>query len=104
VIVNKSSSGITSPINPGLNYNFYRDFNPVIGRYIEADPIGIDLGKNHLYGYSRNNPIRFTDPFGLWACQQAVLIVPVITVVVVITVLVVMEEQDHTLVSMYVQL
>ena len=25
----------------GLNYNYFRDYNPVIGRYIEADPIGL---------------------------------------------------------------
>ena len=24
-----------------LNYNYMRDYNPVIGRYIESDPIGI---------------------------------------------------------------
>jgi RHS repeat-associated protein len=25
----------------GLNYNYFRDYNPTIGRYIEADPIGM---------------------------------------------------------------
>ena len=51
----------------GLNYNYYRDYNPVIGRYIEADPIGIRKGTNHLYFYVNENPLRFTDATGL-AC------------------------------------
>ncbi len=49
----------------GLNYNYYRDYNPTIGRYIESDPIGIRRGKNHLYVYVANNPAKFTDPWGL---------------------------------------
>ncbi len=35
----------------GLHYNYRRDYNPARGRYIEADPIGIRKGKNHLYIY-----------------------------------------------------
>jgi RHS repeat-associated protein len=54
----------------GLNYNYYRDYNPVIGRYIEADPIGIKKGRNHLYLYVGNNPIKRIDQFGLqWYFQ-----------------------------------
>jgi RHS repeat-associated protein len=49
----------------GLHYNYYRDYNPVIGRYIEGDPIGIEKGKNHLYVYTSNNPVNATDPTGL---------------------------------------
>jgi RHS repeat-associated protein len=49
----------------GLNYNYFRDYNPVIGRYIEKDPIGIRRGKNHLYTYVKNNSNRFIDIFGL---------------------------------------
>lgn len=48
----------------GLNYNYYRDYNPVIGRYLEADPIGLQGGIN-LYVYVRNNPSKGKDPFGL---------------------------------------
>jgi RHS repeat-associated protein len=48
----------------GLLYNYFRDYNPVIGRYIEADPIGLQGGIN-LYAYVRNNPSRGKDPFGL---------------------------------------
>ena len=48
----------------GLNYNYFRDYNPVIGRYIEADPIGQRGGINPFI-YTANNPIRFIDPYGL---------------------------------------
>ena len=49
----------------GLNYNYFRDYNPVIGRYVESDPMGILEGTNHLFVYGRNNSIRFKDPLGL---------------------------------------
>ena len=49
----------------GLNYNYFRDYNPVIGRYIEADPIGIERGLNHLFVYVANNAVRYIDPIGL---------------------------------------
>ncbi len=51
----------------GLYYNFFRDYNPNIGRYPEADPIGIRRGKNHLFAYVGNNPINKKDTFGLEA-------------------------------------
>ncbi len=48
----------------GLHYNYFRDYNPVIGRYVEADPFGIDRGRNHLYVYVANNSINKIDPTG----------------------------------------
>lgn len=48
----------------GLNYNYFRDYDPKTGRYIEPDPIGISGGPN-LFIYSINNPINVIDPFGL---------------------------------------
>jgi RHS repeat-associated core domain len=50
----------------GLNYNYFRDYNPVIGRYIESDPLGIQQGENQIYAYVRNNPLLFLDEEGLW--------------------------------------
>jgi len=56
----------------GVNYNYRRDYNPVLGSYIEADPIGIEEG-NQLYAYAGNNPIMRIDPQGLkwvWNCKR----------------------------------
>ncbi len=48
----------------GLHYNYFRDYDPSTGRYVEADPIGLEGGLN-LYGYANQNPLSFTDPLGL---------------------------------------
>ncbi len=50
----------------GLHYNYFRDYNPVIGRYIQADPIGIQQAINHLFTYVGNNPVINIDPQGLF--------------------------------------
>ncbi|OGH08156.1 MAG: hypothetical protein A2W22_06240 [Candidatus Levybacteria bacterium RBG_16_35_11] len=54
----------------GLHQNWWRDYNTMIGRYPEADPIGIGRGINHLYVYSLNNPIIYIDPFGLLSYEE----------------------------------
>jgi RHS repeat-associated protein len=48
----------------GLHYNYFRDYDPVTGRYVESDPIGLAAGVN-TYGYVGENPVSFVDPFGL---------------------------------------
>ncbi len=78
----------------GLNYNYFRYYDPGTGRYITPDPIGVlpglaptpelpkeisdryqsrttqqitAMGLNHTYGYVGGNPINFVDPKGLLA-------------------------------------
>ena len=41
----------------------------MIGRYVEADPIGNKNGKNHLYVYVGNSPLNLRDPAGLMPCN-----------------------------------
>lgn len=48
----------------GLHYNYFRDYNPTIGRYLEGDPIRME-GKLNIYSYVANNPLRWVDPLGL---------------------------------------
>jgi RHS repeat-associated protein len=45
-------------------YNYYRDYDPTTGRYLQPDPIGLAGGLN-LYGYVGANPLRYSDQFGL---------------------------------------
>jgi RHS repeat-associated protein len=49
----------------GLHYNQARYYDPTTGRYLSPDPIGLAGGVN-TYGYAENNPLRYTDPLGLW--------------------------------------
>ena len=43
----------------------YRDYDPTLGRYLEADPIGLAGGDN-VYGYVGGNPVGAIDPSGLF--------------------------------------
>jgi RHS repeat-associated protein len=48
----------------GLFYNYFRDYDPQTGRYVQSDPIGLAGGINP-YAYVRSNPLRYSDTRGL---------------------------------------
>ena len=47
-----------------LHYHRTRYYNAEIGSFISEDSIGM-LGGTNVYSYGYNNPILYTDPFGL---------------------------------------
>jgi RHS repeat-associated protein len=49
----------------GLNYNYFRDYDPQVGRYVESDPIGFKGGSLSTYAYAGSNPASSIDPSGL---------------------------------------
>jgi RHS repeat-associated protein len=51
----------------GLNYNYFRDYDPQTGRYIESDPIGLHGGSLSTYTYIGDGPLAGRDIFGLKA-------------------------------------
>jgi RHS repeat-associated protein len=73
--VSNWNSGTIAPINlrlPGqyfdaethtTHYNYYRQYWPFAGGYVQSDPIGLEGGLNP-YRYAEGNPLRYTDPTG----------------------------------------
>jgi RHS repeat-associated protein len=49
----------------GLYYNRARFYNPVWGRFISEDPLGLASGDSNFYAYVVDNPITFSDSTGL---------------------------------------
>jgi RHS repeat-associated protein len=53
-----------------LHYNYYRDYDPQTGRYVESDPIGLRAGIN-TYAYVRNDPVGSSDRSGLLSIRSS---------------------------------
>lgn len=74
----KTYIGEYSDDETGLSYLNARYYNPETGRFLSQDPVFwlassadwiIDPQTQNSYSYSRNNPIRFIDPSGLWNAE-----------------------------------
>jgi RHS repeat-associated protein len=61
-------TGFTGASTPnqtgGFTYLRNRWYDPQSGRFLTQDPIGLAGGVN-LYAYAGNNPVSFSDPYGL---------------------------------------
>ena len=78
VVTTNASGQVVTPANdflrpgfPGqsqvlsdLYYNRARDYDPITGRYIQADPIGLG-GDVNPYIYALSDPVNGIDPLGL---------------------------------------
>ncbi len=53
-------------LETGLHQNYFRDYDPSTGRYLENDPIGFNGGLNN-YIYINSSPLIGIDPYGLVA-------------------------------------
>ena len=56
----------------GLFYNYFRNYDPQTGRYVESDPIGLGDGIN-TYNYAKGNPISGADQYGLQVCFYSII-------------------------------
>jgi uncharacterized protein RhaS with RHS repeats len=64
-------------------YNYLRDYDPAVGRYVESDPIGLAGGSYSTYAYTGGNPTGSIDPEGTNAVAVADGIVVVAGVAIV---------------------
>ena len=56
-----------------LHYNRFRYYDPMIGRFLRADPLNLASGNINFYDYVYNNPLLLIDPFGLQCKKRLIL-------------------------------
>jgi RHS repeat-associated protein len=44
----------------GFSYNYFRDYDPTIGRYVQSDPIGL-VGGINIFEYAGGSPVIRSD-------------------------------------------
>jgi RHS repeat-associated protein len=49
----------------GLYDYRHRLYSPSLGRFLQMDPLGFEAGEVNVYLYCANNPVNFSDPYGL---------------------------------------
>jgi len=59
----------------GLSYNYFRDYDPNVGRFAQSDPMGLVAGASS-YAYAGGDPIAYLDRDGLQAQRAPVERVP----------------------------
>jgi len=64
-VYNPRFPGQYADTETGLNYNYFRDYDPALGRYVESDPIGLSGASYSTYAYAKVNPVSNRDPTGL---------------------------------------
>ncbi|WP_137818657.1 RHS repeat-associated core domain-containing protein [Pseudomonas sp. 2FG] len=64
IVINLRFPGQYYDQESGLHYNYFRDYDPQTGRYVESDPVGLGGGLN-TFGYVLGNPINYADFLGL---------------------------------------
>jgi RHS repeat-associated protein len=68
-------TGKERDIESGLDYFGARHYSSSMGRFMRPDPSGLahaslaNPQSLNLYSYTLNNPLRFTDPYGLTPCD-----------------------------------
>ena len=63
ITVNLRYAGQYADTETGLYYNGFRYYDPLAGRYLQPDPLGLSGGLNS-YVYALNNPLSYIDPEG----------------------------------------
>ena len=61
-------------IESGLHYNWYRHYDPTLGRYTQTDPLGFVDGPA-IYPYARSAPGMYADPDGQFLAPLVPIII-----------------------------